>query len=75
MPRKQPMTDQYAREQILDYVRARPNEKCEESQIKKDTGVPKHRVRNLVRGEPGIDQVELAKGKVCFRPDVADQAP
>lgn len=68
MSRERPMSDEDALKRILDYVRARPNEKCEESSIKEATGVPKHRVRNLVRGVDGIDQEELERGTVCYRP-------
>ena len=56
------------RQRVLEYVRARPGQSCEEAEIKRGTGVAKERVRNLVRGLPGIDPVKLKAGVVCWNP-------
>jgi len=60
--------DNAERQLVLDYVRAHPGHSFEEAEIKKATRVAKERVRNLVRGWPGIDQTKLAAGKVCWNP-------
>lgn len=54
--------------QIMEYVRARPGQSCEEAEIKRETGVAKDRVRRLVCGVPGIDPNKLEKGVVCYNP-------
>lgn len=68
--------DEVDRQRVLDYVRARPGKSCQEAEIKKETGVAKNRVRNLVRGVPGIDSTKLDAGLVCWNPpeQVADSS-
>ena len=56
---------------IMEYVRARPGQSCEEAEIKQETGVAKGRVRRLVRDVPGIDPDKLDKGVVCYNPPPA----
>jgi hypothetical protein len=60
--------DEADRQLVLNYVRARPGQSCQEAEIKKGTGVAKERVRNLVRDCPGIDPVKLKAGVVCWNP-------
>lgn len=62
--------DEEDRQRVLDYVRSRPGLSCEEATIKRDTGVAKSRVRNLVRGLAGIDETKLGAGVVCWNPPV-----
>jgi len=64
--RRTPADDEADRQVVLEYVRARSGQDCEEAEIKKGTGVAKERVRNLVRGLPGIDPVKLEAGVVCW---------
>ncbi len=68
--RRTPADDEADRQRVLDYVRARPGESCQEAEIKRMTGVAKGRVRNLVRGLPGIDPVVLEAGAVRWIPPV-----
>lgn len=69
--------DEADRKRVLDYVRAHPGKSCQEAEIKKETGVAKNRVRNLVRGVPGIDPRKLDAGVVCWNPpeQVDDSLP
>lgn len=53
---------------IMEYLRARPGQGCEEAEIKRETSVAKDRVRRLARGVPGIDPDKLEKGVVCYNP-------
>ena len=53
---------------MLEYVQAHPGQSCQEAEIRRETGVAKNRVRNLVRGLPGIDPVKLDSGVVCWSP-------
>jgi hypothetical protein len=66
--RRTPADDEVDRQRVLDYVRARPGQSCQEAQIKRDTGVAKRRVRGLVRGTAGIDPAELEAGAVRWSP-------
>ena len=66
--RRTPEDDEADRQRVLDYVRARPGQSCQEAQIKRDTGVAKRRVRRLVRGLPGIDPTELEAGAIRWSP-------
>jgi hypothetical protein len=60
--------DEVDRETVLNYLRSRVGQACEEAEISLATHVPKMHVRRLMRGVPGIDQAELAAGKVCWNP-------
>jgi len=60
--------DDEDRKRVLDYVRSRPGQSCEEAEIKRETGVAKSRVRNLVRDVAGIDEAKLRTGVVCWNP-------
>lgn len=51
---------------ILDFLRQHPGQSFEEVEIKTQTGIAKSRVRNLVRGVPGIDESKLNAGVVCW---------
>jgi len=62
------LDDDEARRLILDYVKARPGQNCQEADIKLATGVPKVRVRSLMRGVSGIDPAELEMRAVCWNP-------
>ena len=66
--KRNPADDEADRQRVLDYVRSRQGENCEEAEIKKETGVAKSRVRNLVRGVDGIDAAKLEAGVVCWNP-------
>lgn len=72
--RRTPAADEADRQRVLDYVRARPGESCQEAEIKRMTGVAKSRVRRLVRGVPGIDPAVLEAGAVRWCPP-ADACP
>jgi hypothetical protein len=60
--------DEADRETVLNYVRSRSGQACEEAEISLATHVPKMHVRRLMRGVTGIDETELAAGKVCWNP-------
>jgi len=55
-------------QRIMNYVRARPGQSCEEAEIRRETGVAKGRVHRLVRGVQGIDPDKLEDGAVCYNP-------
>lgn len=54
------------RQLVLDYVRARPGQSCQEADISIVTKVAISRVRGLVRAVPGIDKGKLKAGVVCW---------
>ena len=58
--------DETDRHLILDFLRQHPGQSFEEVEIKTQTGIAKSRVRNLVRGVPGIDESKLNAGVVCL---------
>jgi hypothetical protein len=60
--------DELDRETVLNYVRSRAGQPCEEAEIGLATHVPKMHVRRLMRGVPGIDEDKLDAGKVCWNP-------
>ncbi len=66
--KRNPADDQADQQRVLDYVRARPGQSCQQAEIKRETGVAKSRVRNLVRGFPDIDPGKLDSGIVCWNP-------
>ena len=60
------INDETDRHLILDFLRQHPGKSFEEVEIKTHTGIAKSRVRNLVRGVPGIDESKLNAGVVCW---------
>lgn len=69
MYKKEDRADDHAdRQRVLDYIRERPGQNFEEAAIKRETGVAKNRVRNLVRGLSGIDEAKLEAGIICWNP-------
>lgn len=68
MQKRNRADDEEDRQRVLDYVRLRPGQSCQEAEIKRETGVAKSRVRKLMHGVAGIDAAKLESGAVCWNP-------
>ena len=66
--KRNPANEDADRILVLDYVRARPGQSCQEADISIVTKVAQNRVRGLVRFVPGIDKAKLKAGIVCWTP-------